>query len=176
MFFYYDERRKKKQDLLKRVKMNKLLIERINKIIVETQGINDELDLFVYGVAKKIEKKVSKTDVEHSQFGYDYYDGFLKDVFNGSNITVYYTIAYFVNDEEYNAYLNKHGEFHNGFYKIGSKLNIKICLVVIDGKYDDGEFYDSIHHEMEHLFQTKMVRRQILQSAHIKMQTKYIYL
>ena len=99
--------------------MNKLLIERINKIIVETQGINDELDLFVYGVAKKIEKKVGKTDVEHSQFGYDYYDGFLKDVFNGSNITVYYTIAYFVNDEEYNAYLNKHGEFHNGFYKMG---------------------------------------------------------
>lgn len=137
--------------------MNKLLIERINKIIVETQGINDELDLFVYGVAKKIERKVDKTDVEHGQFGYDYYDGFLNDVFNGSNITVYYTIAYFVNDEEYNAYLNKHGEFHNGFYKIGSKLNIKICLVVIDGKYDYGEFYDSIHHEMEHLFQTKMM-------------------
>ena len=40
--------------------MNKLLIERINKIIVETQGINDELDLFVYGVAKKIEKKLVK--------------------------------------------------------------------------------------------------------------------
>ena len=49
--------------------MNKLLIERINKIIVETQGINDELDLFVYGVTKKIKKKVGKTDVEHSQFG-----------------------------------------------------------------------------------------------------------
>ena len=137
--------------------MNKLLIERINKIIVETQGINDELDLFAYGVTKKIEKKVGKTDVEHSQFGYDYYDGFLNDVFNGSNITVYYTIAYFVNDEEYNAYLNKHGEFHNGFYKMGSKLNIKICLVVVAGKYDYGEFYDSIHHEMEHLFQTKMM-------------------
>ena len=134
--------------------LNHLLVERINKIIVETSGINDELDSRIMDVANYIISQSKKEKNYKHEDNLSYYSGSLKDNLFNKDFVFYYTILKFNNEEEYNGYINKYGELNDGFWKDKDRYFIKLYLVLIDGRFNYRDFYDGIYHEVEHAFQT----------------------
>ena len=136
-----------------------LLIERVNKIIRETSGINDELDWNIYSISKEIINSFKK----QKDFSYDnnlkYKSITIEKTIVEKPFTIQAIAVYFDNDEEYNSYIQKYGGFQNGFVKLGKTYYVKVFLIVINDipKLDD--FYDSIYHEAEHAFQTVKMKK-----------------
>lgn len=140
------------------MKVKQLLIERINKIIRESSGINDELDFNVYSIAKQFTDYFQKNkDFKYDETGLKYTSQIIKKEIFNKNFNIECTCVYFDSENDYQNYISKYGDFSNGFVNLKKYFYVKIFLISINGKFLFDDFYDSIYHEIEHPFQVTMM-------------------
>lgn len=143
------------------MKSKELLIERINKIIQETSGINDELDYNVYSIAKEFTNYFQKNkNLKYDENGLKYMSKTIKKEIFNKNFNIECTCVYFDSKNDYQNYISKYGDFPNGFVDLKKYFYIKVFLISINGNFLYDDFYDSIYHEIEHPFQVTMMGKE----------------
>jgi len=130
-----------------------LLIERVNSIIKETAGINDELDAKISGVVSNVKNKLTKIKPKYDVDGLLQYSDTINIDINEKQFKINYIVVFFKDNKEYDEYINNYGNFNNGYFKLENYSYVKIFLIVINNKPDYNDFYDSLYHEIEHGFQ-----------------------
>lgn len=132
--------------------LNETVIRRLNRIIKEDLSINDEFDCYIDQIGREILKQYN-AETSKKRSGFDYSDsGSLPGEYDGHKYTIYWSVYEFSDYSKYEKFVSE-GGFVESYFMYGFKW-VKIPVIVIGGHLDVGEFYDSLHHEMEHFFQT----------------------
>ena len=137
--------------------LNEVYKKRVNKMISEEYGISNTLH---YDIIPRFQNQL-KNEIKQSEpatnYGIDCKRGrFVFDCGDKKNteFKVYWTVYYFKDKYEYDKFTQQH-LLNNGLafeYKM-----INITIVYINGKPLNGQFYDSIGHEFEHVYQNVLM-------------------
>lgn len=129
---------------------------RIDKMIVEEYGISDELFFnviprFIQTVKVELGKTKKVDNKKTISFKFDFFD-------NGK-YTIFVTVnaVYFTTVEEYEAFKNNGGEVNWMTYKM--KM-LTLTLPYIGKKPAKNGVFDTIGHELQHLFQNIMMNKE----------------
>lgn len=137
--------------------LNELYKKRLNTSITEAYGISDKLhgDIiprFIRGLKAAIKKTDVNPDyavpTKEGKFEFKCLDE------KGNTFRVYWKVYYFDSQEEYLNFYKKYGLTNNVIYKF--KM-LTISVVYVEGKPLNNQFYDSIGHELEHLYQNELM-------------------
>ena len=128
--------------------------KRINKVLTESYHISERLHEYIIpNYIRVIKKEISRCDFsvkngikkKEFSFSFDFFDDG-KYIFKN-----FINVFYFDNFENYVEYQQNGNRFINGV--IFENKMLIITIVYVDNKPLNNDFYDTIGHEMEHLFQ-----------------------
>lgn len=140
--------------------LNEVYKKRINRLISEEYGISDKLhgDIIPRFI-RSLKTAIKSTDInpnyivptKEGKFEFKCLDK------EGNTFRVYWKVYYFDNQEEYLKFYKKYGLTNNVIYKF--KM-LTISVVYVEGKPLNNQFYDSIGHELEHLYQNELMDKE----------------
>ena len=124
------------------MKRKELIFERINRVIEEDYGINNELEVFVDRIGDRIVGKYLNNGMDV---------GSIVSEFRGKKVTYRWRICRFKDMDDY--FKAASTGVLDSEYRYGENV-IYVSAVYVGGKFLKADFYDSLWHESEHLLQT----------------------
>ena len=149
--------------------------KRVNKLVTEEFGISNKLHNEILPRFHTILKdSIKNTNVivkngvkiRENCFVFDFFED------NKYLLKTYWTVYYFDSDEEYKSYIKNHFLPNGVIYE--NKM-FMLTIIYINNKPLDNSFYDTIGHELEHLFQNILMKKEFSNQHVYNIAQTYIY-
>lgn len=128
---------------------------RINQVITEELGISDALHKSVYELETLLKKEVNSTKLEmRGDVGVR--SGVLDYDFLNKTMHVFWNAYYFQDYESYENFTKTHVMLNGFVFK--SRI-LFLSIIYINHKLLNGSLHDTVGHEMEHAFQTMLMKK-----------------
>lgn len=140
-----------------------LLIETID----ESLGISDDLKIHANNIIQKLfDNFKEKWNTRKKYDCYSKFEGSIKEIINSTKVSIFYYCYNFTNKNDYENFKYKYifDEGRSVYYNGINHINLNVLS--ISGKIDNNKLFDTLFHELEHMYQE-------IQAKHLLPTSKY---